>query len=157
MEINTTLQQRWAMIAALSDNLMVGRLHRLEESQLKRSIALKNPNIHMEYHPATQEFIDSQFVGMQPFWDRKLPAPERVQRWDEFIKTLYRNKLMDWDCSEDIIKEEKEFLTNQADTRSQYAERQLSRLHDADRKVQMNIRLSRKMSESSTNKSAWND
>jgi len=83
-----------------------------------------------------------------------VPA-ERVQRWDEFVKDLYRNQLLNWDMPE----EEKAIdESGQPSDRIAYAKRMLRRLQDADSTVKNNIRLNRNLSaqtEKTTN--SWNN
>lgn len=88
-----------------------------------------------------------------------LPA-ERTGRWDEFIKDLYRQKLVDWECLADEIEIEKkaEPPTTPKERlvyREAFAKRQLLRLHDADTTVKNTIHLNRMVVEKSTSKSGW--
>ena len=138
--MTNTLQQRWALLTQ-ADNLVTHDLHKLERIILESSIRMKNVNICVWGHPAVQDFVDRCYAQIQPFWDRQLMVTERMQRWDEFVKDLYRNKLHEW---EELDKEEARF-TDVTDTREAFARRMLERLHNADVKVRMNIKLTRSL------------
>ena len=136
--MTNTLQQRWALLTQV-DNLVTGDLHKLERMILESSIRLKDINIAVWNHMAVQVFVDKRYAQIQPFWDRQIMVMERMQRWDEFVKDLYRNKIHEW---EEMDKEDI-FSRDLSDTREAYARRMLDRLHNADTKVRMNITLTR--------------
>lgn len=101
------------------------------------------------------EWIVTEYAKFQPWWDRKMVPAERIQRWDEFVKDLYRAQLLNWDMPE----EEKAIdESGQPSDRIAYAKRMLRRLQDADSTVKNNIRLNRNLSaqtEKTTN--SWNN
>ena len=137
--MTNTLIQRWALLTQ-ADNLVMSDLHKLERSLLASSVRLKDVNITVWGHASVQEFIDKCYAQIQPFWDRQMMVNERLQRMDEFVKELYRNKLHEW---EELDKEAEVYDKDLSDTREAFARRMLERLHNADTKVRMNITLTR--------------
>lgn len=80
-----------------------------------------------------------------------LPA-ERMQRWDEFVKDLYRHELHLWENEEEEIAIEKK---TPEPNRVNFAKRVLKRLQEADSKVKRSIQLNRSIAQSNKTVGGW--
>lgn len=103
-----------------------------------------------------QDWVDTEYAKIQPWWDRKMAPAERVQRWDEFVKELYRQELDTWDQPKDEQAIDKKDIEDQIPSdRVAFAKRILLRLQDADSKVKMNIHLNRMVITQKETKAGW--